>query len=160
MDTFTLIHVLLSLAGISAGFVVLGGWLSARHLHSWTAIFLFMTAATSITGFFFPFKGVTPGIVVGVLSLVVLAIALFALVVKKAIGGWETVYVIAATVALFFNFFVLIAQSFQHTPALKALAPTQSEPPFAIAQLLVVTLFIILGIGAVRTMRAARLSKV
>ncbi|HVE16333.1 MAG TPA: hypothetical protein VNB29_06330 [Chthoniobacterales bacterium] len=159
MDTFTLIHVLISLAGIAAGFVVLGGWLCARHLRGWTALFLFMTAATSITGFFFPFKEVTPGIVVGALSLVVLAIALFALVVKKALGGWETVYVIAATVALFFNFFVLIAQSFQHTPALKALAPTQSEPPFAIAQLLVVTLFIILGIGAVRTMRAARLSK-
>lgn len=150
MNGFTLFHVLLSLVGIAAGFVVVGGWLSSRQLGGWTSLFLITTAATSITGFFFPFKGVTPGIVLGVLSLIVLAVAIFALRVKHNAGKWKTVFTIAGIVALYFNFFVLVAQLFQHTPALKALAPTQAEPPFAISQLLVLVIFALLGFTAVR----------
>ncbi|HEY8901172.1 MAG TPA: hypothetical protein VIM61_12240 [Chthoniobacterales bacterium] len=156
MDTFTLVHVLISLAGIASGFVALGGWLAGRHLPGWRSIFLVTTVATSVTGFFFPFHGVTPGIAVGGLSLGVLAVAIFALRVKRAAGGWETVFLVAAVTALYFNAFVLVAQLFQHTPALKALAPTQSEPPFAVAQLLVLAVFVTLGVAAVRRMRAVR----
>jgi len=158
MDTFLLIHILISLAGIATGFIVLGGWISGRHLRGWTPAFLASTTLVSVTGLLLPLNGLTPAVVLAILSLLVLAVAIYALTVGRRAGRWETVYTIAALTALYLNFFVLVAQLFQKTPALKALAPTQSEPPFAISQALVLALFITLGISAVKRLKAARLA--
>ena len=150
---FTLIHILISLAGIVSGLVVLGGWLAGKQYQGWTAFFLVTTVTTSVTGFFFPFRGFTPAYGVGVISLFVLAAAIYALYLRRLSGVWSKVYVINALIALYLNFFVLVAQLFQKTPALKELAPTQTEPPFAISQGIVLLLFIVLGIAAVRQFR-------
>ncbi len=153
LSTFTLIHILISLAGIVSGLVVLGGWLAGKQFQGWTAFFLVTTVTTSVTGFFFPFRGFTPAYGVGVISLFVLAAAIYALYLRRLSGVWSKVYVINALIALYLNFFVLVAQLFQKTPALKELAPTQTEPPFAISQGIVLLLFIVLGIAAVRQFR-------
>jgi hypothetical protein len=150
---FTLIHVLISLGGIVSGLVVLGGWLAGKHYQGWTVFFLVTTATTSVTGFFFPFRGFTPAHAVGILSLLVLVAAIYALYARRLSGAWSKVYVVSAVTALYLNFFVLIAQLFQKTPALKELAPTQTEPPFAITQGLVLVLFVAMGIAAVRQFR-------
>ena len=155
MDTFTKVHVVISLIGIASGLVVLFGMLSAQRFDRWTALFLLSTLATSVTGFLFPFHGVTPGIVVGIISVVVLAIAIFARYPHHLRGRWRWIYVVSALVALYLNVFVLIAQLFQKVPQLKALAPTQSEPPFAITQLGVLVLFGLLGIVATIKFRVA-----
>lgn len=157
MDTLLLIHILISLASIATGFIVLGGWVSGRHLRGWTGAFLITTTLVSVTGLMLPLSGLTPAVVLVILSFIALAIAAFALLGKRKAGGWETVYVVAGITALYFNFFVLVAQLFQKTPALKALAPTQSEPPFAISQLLVLALFITLGVSSVKRLKAVPL---
>jgi len=148
MTTFTQIHVALSLIGILAGFAVAFGLLTAKRLDGWTAIFLISTVATSVTGFFFPFHGFTPAIGVGIVSLVVLAVAIFARYSRRLARAWRWIYVVAAMIALFLNVFVLIVQLFQKVPALKALAPTQSEAPFLVAQLVAFALFVLLTIFA------------
>ena len=153
MDTFTLVHVVLSLVGIASGFVVLFGMFGGKRLDGWTAVFLATTVLTSATGFFFPFHGVTPGIVIGILSLILLAIALVARYMKLMEGGWRTTYVITSVVALYFNVFVLVAQLFMKVPALHALAPHESEPPFLVAQLVVMVVFIVMGRRAVKGFR-------
>lgn len=151
---FTLFHVVLSLIGIASGLIVLlFGLLAARRLPGWTALFLLTTVATSVTGFFFPFHGFTPAIAVGILSLVILAATIPALYAFHLRGGWRHVYVIGAVVSLYFNVFVLVVQSFQKVPALHALAPTQKEPPFAITQGVVLLLFVVLGVLAVKRFR-------
>src|SRR5258705_6668503 len=146
--TFTDVHVAISLVAILSGLVVLFGLLTRRRLDHWTSFFLLTTVATSVTGFFFPFHGFTPAIGVGIISLVVLAVAIFARYPRRLAGAWRWLYVISATFALYLNVFVLIVQSFQNVPALKALAPTQSEPPFLVAQLLALIVFVVLGILA------------
>ena len=148
MDAFTKVHVVISLIGIASGLIVVFGMLAAHRFDRWTALFLLSTLATSVTGFLFPFHGVTPGIVVGIISVVVLAIAIFARYPQHLRGSWRWIYVVSAVVALYLNVFVLIAQLFQKVPQLKALAPTQSEPPFAVTQLGVLVLFVLLGIVA------------
>jgi hypothetical protein len=148
IETFTLIHVAISLMAIVSGFIVVFGLIASKRLNGLTAFFLATTIATSVTGFGFPIKGVTPGMVLGVISLVVLAIAVYARYAGRLNGAWRLVYVITAVIALYLNFFVLIVQSFQKVPALAALAPTQSEPPFAIAQLVALIAFIALGLLA------------
>jgi len=153
MSTFTIIHVLISLLGIVSGFVVLYGLLTARRLHGWTALFLATTVATSVTGFFFPFHGFTPAIAVGTLSLLVLAICIFARYGRHLVGHWRWIYVVSALLALYFNVFVLVVQLFRRVPALKAVAPTQSEPPFKITQLAVLLIFTALTIAATRRFR-------
>lgn len=155
LNVFTLVHILISLVGILSGLVVLGGWLAGREYARLTALFLVTTILTSATGFFFPLKGFTPAVGVGILSLILLAIAVFALYGRKLAGGWRKIYVITALTALYFNFFVLVAQMFQKVPALKELAPTQTEPPFGAAQVLVLVIFLVLGFGAVRGYRSA-----
>lgn len=149
MGIFILVHVLLSLVGIFSGFVVLFGMLAAKRLNGWTATFFVTTLATSVTGFFLPATHFMPSHAVGILSLIVLAIAIFARYGRHLVGPWRRTYVISAVLALYFNVFVLIAQIFQKVPALKAIAPTQSEPPFAIAQLVVLVLFVVFGVAAV-----------
>ena len=149
-STFTLVHVLLSLAGIGSGFVVVFGLLTNNRLNGWTTIFLTTTVLTSVTGFLFPFHQVTPGIILGVLSLIVLAFTIAARYAFHLSGRWRSTYVISAMVALYFNCFVGVVQSFEKIPALKALAPTQKEPPFAVAQLVVLAIFMALGVLAVK----------
>jgi len=103
---------------------------------------------TSVTGLFFPFNGVTPGIVLAIISLVLLAIAIVARYARHLSGAWRWIYVVTAMISLYLNVFVLVAQLFQKVAALKELAPTQSEPPFAVTQLVVLTIFVLLTILA------------
>jgi hypothetical protein len=152
---FTLLHVVISLIGIATGFIVALGMIGGRRLPAWNAVFLASTALTSLTGFLFPFKGVTPGIVIGILSILILIVAVVALYSKRLSGGWRGTYVITAMLAQYFNFFVLIVQSFEKIPALHELAPTQSEGPFKIVQLLVLALFVALTVFAFRRFRVA-----
>ena len=156
MSTFTFAHVVLSLVGIGSGFVVVLGLLTAKRLDGWTALFLATTVLTSVTGFFFPFHRFLPSHAVGILSLIVLALAISALYVRHLAGAWRRTYVISVVIALYFNVFVLVAQLFQKVPALRAMAPTQSEPPFKITQLAVLALFIALAILAAMRFRDTR----
>lgn len=148
LATFTLIHVIISLIGIASGFVVVAGLLSGKRLEGWTMIFLITTVLTSVTGFGFPFTQLLPSHIVGVISLVVLVFAILARYTFRLAGAWRWVYVVGAVMALYLNVFVLIVQLFQKVPALKAMAPTQSEPPFLIAQLAALVLFVVLGARA------------
>jgi hypothetical protein len=144
-------HVLISLIGIVSGLIVLYGLLTGRPFGAWTALFLAATVATSVTGFPLPPFGVTPGRVLGVISLVLLALAVAALYGFRLAGAWRWIYVGSAIAALYFNVFVGIVQSFQKLAFLQPLAPTQSEPPFLITQLVVLAVFIAFGVLA--TMR-------
>ena len=157
MSPFLFIHVVLSLVAIVAGFVVLGGLLKAERLPGWTACFLATTVLTSATGFGLPSDRFLPSHAVGLLSLAVLAIAIVALYVFQLATRWRAIYVVTAMVALWFNVFVLIAQLFNKVPALRALAPTQSEPPFLIAETIVMVIFIFAGIAALRQFHPAAL---
>src|SRR4051812_14516579 len=131
-STFTTIHVLLSLVGIGSGLVVLFGLITGRRLDRWTLVFLSTTVLTSITGFLFPNEHVTPGIILGILSMVGLALAIAARYLLTLAGRWRRTYTISAVTALYFNCFVLVVQGFEKVPFLHALAPTQKEPPFTI----------------------------
>ena len=148
LSAFTKLHVVISLIGILTGLVVMIGLLVGLKLKRWTTVFLISTVATSVTGFFFPFHGVTPAIVVGIISLVLLAGAIVAQYARHLAGHWCWIYVVCAMIALYLNVFVLVVQLFQKVPALKTLAPTQSEPPFAVTQLVVLALFVLLTIIA------------
>ena len=153
LPAFTIIHVAISVAAIASGFVVLFGMIANKRLNGWTAFFLTTTVATSVTGFGFPIKGMTPGIAFGVISLVVLSVVSYARYRRHLAGFWRTVYVIGAVFAFYLNFVVLIVQSFQKVPALKALAPTQSEAPFMAVQLISLVTFIVLGTFAAKKFR-------
>jgi len=153
MTTFTLVHVVLSLVGIGSGLVVLYGMLRSERMDSGTALFLATTVATSVTGFFFPVHEFLPSHAVGIVSLVVLAVAIVARYMRRMVGGWRSAYVINSTIALYLNVFVLIVQLFRKVPALKALAPTQSEPPFLVTQIVLMAVFVVLAILAVKRFR-------
>ena len=150
-STFTLVHVVLSLVGIFAGLVVVFGMFGSKKLDGWTALFLATTVLTSVTGFFFPFDKILPSHIVGIISLVVLAFAILALYALHLAGPWRWIYVVSAMLALYLNVFVGVVQAFQKVPLLASLAPTQSEPPFLIAQAVVLVIFVVLGIAAVRS---------
>ncbi|HVO48485.1 MAG TPA: hypothetical protein VMT29_19370 [Steroidobacteraceae bacterium] len=152
---FTLVHVVISLIGLLAGIVVTGGLLRSQRLPEWTALFLVTTILTSVTGFLFHSKAIGPAHVVGAISLVVLAICLIALYGLHLRGAWRWVYVITALLAFYFNAFVAVAQSFDKIGLLHSLAPTQKEPPFAIAQLILLALFVYLGVLSVRRFHPA-----
>src|SRR5437868_6471684 len=152
--TYTLIHVIISLVAIGSGLIVLFGWLTGKRLDSLTALFLAATVLTSVTGFGFPFDHLSPAHKVGILSLVALAIALLARYAFHLEDKWRWIYIVTAMLALYLNVFVLVAQSFQKIPALKAMAPTQSEPPFLVAQLVVLALFVALTIFALKRFRS------
>ena len=157
LSTFTTVHVIISLIGIVAGLIVMFGMLGSNRRPGLTAIFLLFTILTSATGFLFPFNGVTPGIIIGALSLLLLAIACIALYAMKLSGAWRWIYVLTALLSLYFNVFVLVIQSFLKIPALTALAPGNppSGPVFAVVQGLVLVFFVIMMIGAVRRFRPA-----
>lgn len=149
LQIYTIIHTLMSLVAILTGFVVLFGLLTGNRIDGWTKWFLISAVATTVTGFFFPFHGITPAIKLGIISSVVLVITIYARYAKHLAGAWRWIYVVGASVTLYFNVFVGIVQSFEKIPALKAMAPTQSEPPFKLTQLVVLALFVILTLVAV-----------
>lgn len=156
ITTFTLIHVVLSLVGIVAGLVVAGGLAAGRRLDRWAVVFWVTTVLTSVTGFGFPFVAFLPSHAVGIVSLVVvLPIVVIAHYVKHFAGAWRRIYVVGVVLATYLNVFVLVAQLFRRIPALIVAAPTQSEPPFAITQGLVLALFVWLGVVADKGFRPA-----
>src|SRR5439155_9336789 len=151
LHAYTVMHVVLSLVGIGSGCVITFGLFTGKRADRWTALFLASTAATSATGFGFPFDHLLPSHAVGVISLLALAVAIAARYAFHLARAWRRVYVIAAMTALYLNVFVLVVQLFRRVPALTALAPTQSEPPFAVVQLLVLALFMTLtAVAAIR----------
>lgn len=153
MTLILFVHVAISLVGIFSGLVVIWGLLGAKRLDTWTAVFLANTVATSVTGFLLPAEKLLPSHVLGIISLVVLAIAIVARYQRRLAGPWRLTYVITAVIAQYLNCFVLIVQAFQKVPALHDLAPTQTEPPFAVAQLVALVAFIALGVLAARRFR-------
>lgn len=148
LRAYTIIHTLISLIGIFTGLVVLFGLLAGKRLDGWTKWFLITTVLTSVTGFFFPFHGFTPAHGVGIISLIVLAVAIFARYPRHLAGHWRWIYVVTAVIALYFNVFVGVVQAFLKVPALHAMAPTQTEQPFKLTQLVVLAIFVLLGIVA------------
>src|SRR5580698_10358186 len=154
LSTFTVVHVLISLIAIASGFVVIFGLVGGKRL-GLTGTFLTTTVLTSVTGFMFPFEKVTPGIKLGIISLVVLVITIAARYAFHLAGAWRTIYAVGAILALYLNVFVLVAQSFEKVPALHALAPTGSEPAFFVAQLVVLAAFLALGAFATVKFRHA-----
>ena len=151
--TFTLLHVIISLVGIGSGLAVMYGFLTGRQLNGLTPLFLITTVLTSISGFGFPFDHLLPSHKVGILSLVILAFAIAALYLFHLIRIWRRVYVVGASMALYLNVFVLVVQLFLKVPAIHALAPTQKEPPFAVAQMIVLAIFVGLAILAAKRFR-------
>jgi hypothetical protein len=149
LQIYTIIHTLISLVAIFTGFVVLFGLLTGNRIDGWTKWFLISAVATTVTGFFFPFHGITPAIKLGIISSVVLVITIYARYAKHLAGAWRWIYVVGASVTLYFNVFVGIVQSFEKIPALKAMAPTQSESPFKLTQLVALALFVLLTLVAV-----------
>ena len=150
LQTYTILHVIISLVAIGAGFIVVFGLLGSQRMEGLTATFLIATILTNLTGFAFPFQKFLPSHAVGAISMVVLLFACLALYYHRLAGSWRWIYVVSAVAALWFNVFVLIAQAFQKIAVLQPLAPTQSEPPFQIAQAVVLLAFVALGWLAVR----------
>ena len=144
LHSFTVLHVVISLIGIISGLVTVASWIRGRNNPLWTSLFLLTTVLTSVTGFLFPFEKVTPAIILGVISVVVLAVAFVASSAGHLHGAWRGIYVASCVAALYFNCFVLVVQSFQKTPQLHALAPTGKELPFAITQAVVLIALIAL----------------
>ena len=158
LQTFTTIHVIISLLAIASGIVVLIGMLGSHRMQAWTAFFLITTILTSVTGFLFPIHGFTPALGTGIVSGILLALALYGLYGKYLAGAWRWIYVACAASALYLNVLVLIVQSFQKVSKLQVLAPTQSEPPFLIAQSVALIVFLIVGIAAALKFRPASTS--
>ena len=156
IGAFTLLHVIITLVAIGSGLIVVGGMFASHRLPVTTALFLFTTALTCATGFLFPIHGFTPALGVGILTCVILAVALFALYKEHLVGSWRWIYVMAAVASLYLNVFVLVVQSFVKVSALNALAPTQSEPPFAITQAAVLGIFILIALVAIVKFRPSR----
>jgi hypothetical protein len=158
LATFTLIHVVISLVGIGSGLIVLFGLFGGKRLDGMTAVFLVTTVLTSVTGYGFPFEHLLPAHIVGAISLLVLLIAILARYSFHLAGKWRAIYVITAVMALYLNCFVLVVQGFLKVPALHAMAPKGNEPPFAIAQGIVLVLFIVAGVLAVKKFRPQAMS--
>ena len=156
VETFTVLHVVITLVAIGSGLIVVGGMFASHRLPVTTAIFLFTTILTSVTGFLFPIHGFTPALGVGILACVIFAVVLFALYKEHLVRAWRWIYVIAAVASLYLNVFVLVVQSFVKVSALNALAPTQTEPPFAITQAVVLAIFILITFVAVVKFRPPR----
>jgi hypothetical protein len=158
LSTFTLVHVLISLVGLGSGLIVLFGMIAGKRLDGWTAVFLVTTVLTSTTGFLFPVEHILPSHIVGIISLAALALAIVARYALHMAGAWRTIYVVCAVLALYLNSFVAVVQSFLKIPPVHALAPTQKEPPFLVAQLVVMAIYIVLGVFAVKKFHVQRVA--
>ncbi len=152
-SSFTLLHVAISLIGIASGLIVIYGFLTANRMDRMTAVFLSTTVLTSLSGFAFPNEHITPGIVVGILSIIVLGVAILTRYALHLRGASRWIFVVTAALAEYFNCFVLVVQSFEKSPTLHALAPTQKEPPFAITQLIVLIFFVVVTALSVKRFR-------
>jgi hypothetical protein len=152
-STFTTVHTVLSLIGIGSGLLVMFGFLRGKERGGWTLLFLVTTVATCVTGFGFPFDRLLPAHKVGIVSLVVLAVAILARYAFHLAGAWRWIYVVCAGIALYLNVFIGVVQAFQKVPALTALAPNQTELPFVVTQLVVLALFIALTVAAAKGFR-------
>jgi hypothetical protein len=153
MSPLLFVHVVVSLIGIATGLVVVYGLISGKPHGGWTAAFLVTTILTSLTGFPLPATQLLPSHIFGIISMVLLGLAVAALYVYHLAGAWRWIYVVSAMTALYLNVFVGVVQSFQKLAFLKPLAPTQSEAPFLVAQGLVLALFVVLGVVAARRFR-------
>jgi len=150
MSPLLFVHVLVSLIGIATGIAV-AHWLVTGKPHAgWTVIFLMTTILTSLTGFPLPATQLLPSHILGIISIVLLSIAVAALYIYRLRGAWRWMYVLSAIIALYLNVFVGVVQSFQKIAFLTRLAPTQSEPPFLVAQIAVLAIFLVVGVLAVR----------
>jgi hypothetical protein len=146
LSTFTFVHVAISLIAIATGLVAVYGLLSGKMLNGWTGVFLTTTVLTDVTGYGFPTDHLLPSQIIGAISLAILAVTIVALYGRHLAGAWSRIYAVGATLGLYLNVFVLVVQSFLKIPALNALAPTQSEPPFLIAQLIVLAIFLTIAV--------------
>jgi hypothetical protein len=153
LSAFTTLHVIISLVGIAAGMGMLLAMLQNRRSERWTAVFLATTVVTGVTGFMFPYHGFLPSHAFGVVSLVVLAAAIAAFYPQRLVGPWRPAFIVSALLALYLNAFVAIVQAFQKIPFMRVFAPTQTEAPFAIAQLVLLIAFLGLGFLALRQFR-------
>jgi hypothetical protein len=158
--TFTILHVIISLIAIVIGLIVAFAMVGGSKPAGWTALFLLTTLLTSVTGFLFPIVKFTPALGTGIISVAVLAVAIVALYGKHLMGAWRWIYVVAAMASLYLNVFVLVVQAFLKVPFLRQLAPKGNEPPFLIAQTVVLVLFVALGIVAVIRFRPTALKSV
>jgi hypothetical protein len=158
LATYTTIHVIISLIAIASGLIVLAYLLTGKLPSLMNNLFLVTTFLTSAGGFLFPFTHLLPSHILGIISILLLAVAAPALYIKHLAGHWRTTYVVTAMAALYLNCFVLVFQLFLKVPAIKALAPTQAEPPFKIAQLTLLIVFIVLTTVAARKFRVGRLA--
>src|SRR2546421_7097914 len=149
LQIYTIIHTLISLVAIVTGIVVVFGMLAGNRLNGWTKWFLITAVATTLTGFFFPFHGFTPAIGLGIISLPFLALTIYARYSRHLEGAWRWIFVIGAVICLYFNLFVAVVQAFEKIPALHAMAPTQTESPFKLTQLIVLLISALLAIVAV-----------
>ncbi len=145
VETFTLLHVVISLIAIAAGLVVVIGWMAGRRFSGWTNAFVITTVLTTLTGFMFPITKFTPAIGVGILSAVVLIVAMSSLYVFRLSGVWRLIFLTASITAFYLNVFVAVVQAFQKLEALRRLAPTQSELPFVVVQAAVLLTFMVVG---------------
>jgi len=150
LGIFTLSHVVISLLAMIAGITVLLGMLGAKCPGVWEALFLLTAILTSATGYLFPSNTLLPSHIFGALSLAVLALALLGLYAFRLRGAWRWIYVVSIAFAVYFDVFVAVAQAFAKLGFLRSLAPTQSEPPFNIAQVAVLIVFLAVGIAAMR----------
>lgn len=151
LAVFTQVHVMLSLIGIVAGIVALFAMFGSKTADGWTGIFLLTTILTSVTGYFFPSEKILPSHIVGALSLVVLALAVLGFYRFRLAGAWRWIYVVTAVIALYLNVFVAVVQAFAKLPFLHSIAPTMSDPPFMVTQVIVLVAFIVAGVVAVRS---------
>jgi hypothetical protein len=158
LQLFTLFHTAISVVAIIAGLLVVKGLIVSHGRQLWTILFLYTATATTFTGFFFPFNGVTPALVLGVISIVPITLAFLARYRHRLAGPWRGVYIISAVVTLYFNCFVLVVQSFQKIPSLHALAPTPSELPLQLTQLVTLVMFIVAGVVSFKNYRPKRLT--
>lgn len=154
-ETFTTLHVLISLVGIVSGFAAVIAMLGGRRAEGLNVLFLLSTILTSVTGFMFPFNGVMDSHIVGIISLVVLAVALLARYAFDLVGSWRATYVVAAMLALYLNVFVGVVQAFQKIAVLNRLAPARSDPAFIVTQVVVLVIFLWLGTKALRRFHPA-----
>src|SRR5437899_228003 len=158
LHIYTVIHALISLIAIFTGLIVLFGMIGGKRLDGWTKWFLITAVLTTATGFFFPFHGVTPAIILGIITVPVLATTIYARYSRRLAGNWRWIYVVGAVMTLYFNLFVLVVQAFEKIPALHAMAPTQTEPPFKLTQLIVLLVSALLAIAATIRFRPERIS--
>lgn len=154
-STFVTLHVVLSLVGIIAGLIALGAMLRGGWSARWSALFLGTTAAAVLSGFMFPIGAILPSHVVGAISVATLAVAFYALYARRLVGRWRATYIVAAVASLYLNCFVGVAQAFLTSDTLQALAPTQSEPPFLLAQFVLLAAFVVAGGLALRRFHPA-----